>query len=97
MSVTTHPETHLSIIDKVLNLHSETILPETADEAMKNCLAVVRAVDFADHCDCFDPQMEESLAVSIRKTSDTIEVYWHVVGNPDVARDRMREVERGEA
>lgn len=76
----------VQIIDDVFGTRREFVLPESADEAIENCLAVASAKCWIDWHGSED---DSSIAVSIRKTDCMIRVHWHVVGDPDRARIAM--------
>ena len=100
-TATKRPECLLIVHNEVVGRGSESILPSTPDEAMENCLSITRAVQFAEHIDVQDFYRDdgepEPLAVSIRKSGDTIVVHWYLTGDRQAALERFREIESGRA
>lgn len=85
------PETRIVIVNEVLDTRQELVLPETPDEAMKNCLVLETARRWSEwHTDDNEP-----LAVCIVKRQQEIMVRWYVVGDPVTAREEMVAVQNG--
>ena len=80
------------IVNDVDGTCGECISPQSVKEAEVNHGAVATAVEWNKAIEFWDDIDNQPIAVSIRKTFDTIVVRWHVTGDPEAARVAMREV-----
>ena len=78
-NISTIPETSVSIIDEVNGTRAFFTLPETADEALKSCLPLVRARDWLDW---FGPGLPFGLGVAIYQREGSITLRFFIDGDP---------------
>ena len=101
----TYPECTVRIFDNVTGARRTLQLPETVEEAMVNCLEVKRAVSHARDLEFAAELPPESplrdpdahLAVAVTKTRHVIFIHWWPCGDPELALEKLSEIQRGRA
>lgn len=86
------------VINDVLDSRTELDTPQTAEEAMRNHGLVKSANDWiawhgtGDGLLLDGTYQDTPVACSVRHTDDLVTVHWHIVGDPESARDAMRTI-----
>ena len=93
-----HGSCLILVTNEVTGQRTKSISPQTVDEALQNNVDVKRAVKFAHCLDLETDYLDRKnipLTVSVRHDQQTIIVHWHVVGDPESARDVWEKVTAG--
>jgi len=99
--VTSLPEhCRVEIIDEVFTTTRVFELPVSVETAMDSCLDVAAATVHARQLGCDDPifagpTSRQAIACSLVATDELIRIRYHAVGDPEDAKQQMRDVYSG--